>query len=103
MSVEVFQQAIPTQDNIFVFLKIEIVVQDGAIEALVEEKLRGRYLFVSANIVNHPLLSYVHAQLGALLPYHQPPKGLSPLDAYKPFELVDSADVLDDSPARTST
>ena len=67
-----------------------------------EEKLRGRYLFVSANVVNHPLLSYVHAQLGALLPFQPPPKGLNPLDAYKPFVLANNHSVLDDSPAHTS-
>ena len=64
-------------------------LQDGAIEAVVEEKLRGRYLFVSA-------------QLGALLPFHQPLRGLNPNDAYKPFVVSDNATVLDDSPARAA-
>ena len=67
-----------------------------------EEKLRGRYLFVSANVVNHPLLSHVHAHLGALLPFHQPPRGLNPNDAFKPFVTTDNASVLDDSPARAA-
>lgn len=43
--------------------------QDGAVEALVEAKLQSRFLFLSANVVNHPLLSSVHARLGALLPF----------------------------------
>ena len=46
--------------------------QDGAIEALVAEKLRGRWLFASANVANHPLLSRLHARLGALLPFKPP-------------------------------
>ena len=32
---------------------------DGAIEAMLEEKLRGRYLYLSANIVNHSSLGLV--------------------------------------------
>ncbi len=44
-------------------------LQDGAIEALVEAKLQSRFLFLSANVVNQPLLSFVHARLGALLPF----------------------------------
>ncbi|KAK9917316.1 hypothetical protein WJX75_003075 [Coccomyxa subellipsoidea] len=90
-------------DRLYVKIDDDVIfIQDGAIEALVEEKLRGRYLFVSANVVNHPLLSYVHAQLGALLPFQPPPKGLNPMDAYKPFVLANNHSVLDDSPAHTS-
>eukprot|EP00884_Botryococcus_braunii_P006949 jgi/Botrbrau1/16255/Bobra.0066s0040.1 len=54
------------------YIKIDddiVFIQDGAIEALVEAKLRSRFLFLSANVVNHPLLSPVHARLGALLPF----------------------------------
>ena len=36
------------------------------------EKLRGRWLFASANVANHPLLSRLHARLGALLPFQLP-------------------------------
>ena len=43
-------------------------VQDGAMEALVTEQLNGQQLLVSANVVNHPRLSFVHASMGALLP-----------------------------------
>jgi hypothetical protein len=54
--------------------------QDGAVEAIVTERLCGRYMFVSANVVAHSMLSHVHAHLGALLPF-QPPSPGSPLDA----------------------
>ncbi len=77
-------------------------LQDGAIETVVEEKLRGRYLFVSANVVNHPLLSYVHAHLGALLPFHPASKGLNASNSHKPFVVTENVTVLDESPARTS-
>jgi len=43
-------------------------VQDGAMEALVTEQLNGQQLLVSANVVNHPRLSFVHASMDALLP-----------------------------------
>ena len=83
-------------------LLLIICLQDGAIEAVVEEKLRGRYLFVSANVVNHPLLSYVHAHLGALLPFQPPTETINSSNSYKPFVVTGNATVLDDSPARTS-
>lgn len=50
-------------------------MQDGAVEAIVSEKLRGQALLVSANVINHPRLSHVHASMGALLPFQ--PTGLS--------------------------
>jgi hypothetical protein len=75
------------------------LVQDGAIEAIVQEKLYGRYLFVSANVVNHPLLSHLHAKLGALLPFQPPPRGLDP---YRPFVLPDNYESLDGSAAGDS-
>ena len=78
--------------------------QDGAIEALVAEKLRGRFLFVSANVVNHPLLSHVHARLGAVLPLQAPPPGGD--DASAPWAIRDglppAANVLDATAAADS-
>ena len=44
------------------YLKIDddvVWVGDGAIEAMLEEKLRGRFLIVSANVINHSTLSSV--------------------------------------------
>lgn len=77
-------------------------LQDGAIEAIVEEHLRGRYLFVSANVINHPLLSHVHAKLGALLPFVPPKRGIDPADPLKPFQIAGDPHILDDSAARKS-
>ena len=64
-----------------------------------QEKLLGQYIFVSGNIVNHPLLSHLHAKLGALLPFEPPPPGLDP---YIPFVLPEKKPFLDDSPAKES-
>eukprot|EP00891_Asterochloris_glomerata_P006961 jgi/Astpho2/6961/Aster-x1410 len=44
-----------------------VFIQEGAIQALLNEKLTNdRFLFTSANVINHPILSSVHAHLGAL-------------------------------------
>ncbi|CAL8463666.1 g3200 [Coccomyxa elongata] len=95
--------SITRNDHIYVKIDDDIVfIQDGAIEMVVEEKLRGRYLFVSANVVNHPLLSYVHAHLGPLLPFQPPSESLNSSNSHKPFVVTDNATVLDESPARTS-
>ena len=36
-------------------------VGEGAIEAMLEEKLRGRFLYLSANVINHSTLVLVRA------------------------------------------
>lgn len=42
-------------------------VGDGAIEAMLEEKLRGRFLFVSGNIINHSTISLVRPTRPAVM------------------------------------
>merc|ERR1712107_838950 len=37
-------------------------IADGAIAEMIREKRRGRFLFVSANVVNHGILSAVHQE-----------------------------------------
>jgi len=52
-----------------IYVKIDddiVYIADGAIAELVREKLRGRFLFVSANVVNHGILSAVHQELAQL-------------------------------------
>ena len=48
------------------------LAQDGAVEAMLEEYLKRRFLFVSANVINHPWLSHIHHRMGATLPFHPP-------------------------------
>ena len=36
---------------------------DGALEAMLEEKLRGNYLYISGNIINHSSMGLVCATL----------------------------------------
>ena len=48
------------------------MAQDGAVEAMLEEYLKRRFLFVSANVINHPWLSHIHHRMGATLPFHPP-------------------------------
>ena len=40
-------------------------MQDTAIASMLAAKLAGEFHLVSANVVNHARLSWVHAQLGA--------------------------------------
>ena len=63
------------------------------------EKLRGRYMFVSANVVVHGMLSHVHAHLGVLLPFQPPPPGSQPGAAWV---LPEQAAALDGTPANKS-
>jgi hypothetical protein len=49
-----------------------VYIGEGAIKAMVEEALRNRFLFLSANVINHALLSHVHSRLGALQVRHLP-------------------------------
>ena len=62
-----------------------------------EEKLRGRFLLLSANAVNHAPLSSVHARLGALLPFQALPDGVPSTPWALPEGLPAGANVLDDT------
>eukprot|EP00928_Gymnodinium_smaydae_P079605 TRINITY_DN63499_c0_g1_i1.p1 TRINITY_DN63499_c0_g1~~TRINITY_DN63499_c0_g1_i1.p1 ORF type:complete len:453 (+),score=87.91 TRINITY_DN63499_c0_g1_i1:101-1459(+) len=60
------------------YLKIDddiSYIAEGAIAELIREKRRGRFLFVSANVVNHGIMSAVHQELAALR-WMQPPQQL---------------------------
>jgi len=51
------------------YIKIDddiVYIGDGAIAEMVREKRRGRFLFVSANVINHGILSAVHQEMGAI-------------------------------------
>eukprot|EP00747_Dinoflagellata_sp_TGD_P208085 gnl/TRDRNA2_/TRDRNA2_81602_c0_seq2.p1 gnl/TRDRNA2_/TRDRNA2_81602_c0~~gnl/TRDRNA2_/TRDRNA2_81602_c0_seq2.p1 ORF type:complete len:390 (+),score=56.10 gnl/TRDRNA2_/TRDRNA2_81602_c0_seq2:46-1215(+) len=48
-------------------------IADGAIPEMIREKRRGRFLFVSANVINHGILSAVHQELGAIPHLVKPP------------------------------
>lgn len=41
-------------------------IADGAIAEMIREKRRGRFLFVSANVVNHGILSAVHQEVSSI-------------------------------------
>ena len=38
---------------------------------MLEEYLTKNHFILSANVVNHPQLSYVHARLRAILPFYE--------------------------------
>ena len=46
-----------------------VFIANGTFEKLFEEYLNGNHFILSANVVNHPQLSYVHARLRAILPF----------------------------------
>jgi hypothetical protein len=46
-----------------------VFISDGTFERMLEEYFNKDLLFLSANVINHPLLSYVHARMLAILPY----------------------------------
>ena len=46
-----------------------VFISDGTFEKMYEEYVTKDLLFLSANVVNHPLLSYAHARIKAILPF----------------------------------
>ena len=68
---------------------------------MVEEHLRGRFLFVSANVVNHPWLSHVHHRMGATLAFHPPLQNqleeFTPPSALQDWELRPQPNGLEDT------
>ena len=44
-------------------------IANGTFERMIYEYLNQNRMYLSANVVNHPLLSYVHARLRAILPF----------------------------------
>lgn len=73
-----------------IYLKIDddiVYIAPGAIAEMAREKLRERFLFVSANVVNHGILSAVHQELVQLRWLEPPFKNASEADkeTYKPW------------------
>ena len=48
-----------------------VFIHDGTFERMLEEYFNDNLLFLSANVVNHPLLSHVHARMMANMPFDQ--------------------------------
>ena len=60
-------------DNDIVF-KVDddvVFISNGTFERMLEEYLANNHFILSANVVNHPQLSYVHARLRAILPFYE--------------------------------
>ena len=51
----------------------QVYLSDAAIPELARERLRGRCGMVSANVVNHAILSAVHQDIGAIRSFFPPP------------------------------
>jgi hypothetical protein len=61
------------EDNDLVF-KIDddiVFIRNGTFERMIEEYINKNLLFLSANVVNHPLLSHVHARMMAIMPFDE--------------------------------
>jgi len=48
-----------------------VFISNGTFERMLEEYLTKNHFILSANVVNHPQLSYVHARLRAILPFYE--------------------------------
>ena len=46
-----------------------VFISNGTFERMLEAYLTNDLLILSANVVNHPILTYVHSKLGAILPF----------------------------------
>jgi len=59
------------EDDVF-YIKIDddiVYIRDGTFEELVKSKLEHEWHIVSANVVNHPLLSSLYAHTGIMIPF----------------------------------
>ena len=48
-----------------------VFIANGTFERMLEEYIKNKLLFLSANVVNHPLLSHVHARMRAIMPFYE--------------------------------
>lgn len=71
-------------------------ISPGAIAEMVREKMRGRFLFVAANIVNHGIVSAVHQEIGAIPHLVKPPSHGRPLQEQKLGPWLHQGDVMMD-------
>ena len=60
-----------------------------------EEYMENKLLFLSANVVNHPLLSYVHARMRAIKAFYEK-------DPYSWIKYENNTE-LDETPANNNT
>ena len=63
-----------TLDDDDLIFKIDddiVFIADGTFERMYDEYIENQLLFLSANVVNHPLLSYVHARMRAVLAFYE--------------------------------
>ena len=63
--------AIEDDDLIFKIDDDIVFISNGIFERMLEEYFTEDHLIISANVVNHPLLSYVHATMKAISPYYE--------------------------------
>ena len=85
------------QDNDIVF-KIDddiVFIKNGTFEKMLDEYLTGNHYILSANVINHSQLSYVHTRLRAILPFYE----------IKPYTWViaENTTVIDDTVVFNST
>ncbi|KAK8142563.1 hypothetical protein G3M48_008582 [Beauveria asiatica] len=86
-----FASAYDGMDDDTLYIKIDddvVFIDDDAILSMICTKLtHPEYYIVSANVVNQPMISWLHWNLGAVLPYL--PDTTNPYPTLKPGERVD--------------
>ncbi len=46
-----------------------VFISNDTFESMVEEYLKNNAVILSANVINHPILTHVHSKLGVILPF----------------------------------
>ena len=72
-----------------------VFIADGTFERMYEEYMKNKLLFLSANVVNHPLLSYVHARMRAIVAFYEE-------SSYNWIKYENNTE-LDETPANNNT
>ena len=71
VNYKVMYTIIYNNDLVFKMDDDVVFISNGTFEKMLEEYLTKSHFILSANVVNHPQLSYVHARLRAILPFYE--------------------------------
>ena len=62
---------LPDEDIIFKIDDDIVFIAPNTFENMLKEYLINNLIVLSANVINHPLLSYVHARMMAPIPFYE--------------------------------
>ena len=71
VSYKILYKGLHDDDLVFKIDDDVVFISNGTFEKMLDEYLTKNHFILSANVVNHPQLSYAHARLRAILPFYE--------------------------------